>query len=129
VIGPFSIVGADDPAISSDRDVTVSFHDDQDNIVKVAVKSDLLQVIAQQLVAAAEKAESGDNLAGEPSLPVVVEASKATVVRDPGQGLFFIFEVNGSLSYIFPVNPNLATRLRDELTDALVPPLFSRTVN
>ena len=58
VIGPFSIVGADDPAISLAKNVTISLHDDQENTITVAVKSDLLQVIAQQLIAAAKQAES-----------------------------------------------------------------------
>ena len=129
LIGPFSIVGADDLTISSAKDVTISLHDDLENIIRVAVKSDLLQVIAQQLVAAAKQAESGLDLAADPSFPVVIEASRAIVVREPGQGLFFIFEVSGSLSYIFPVGLQMATRLRDELTNALAVPLIARTMN
>ncbi len=129
VIGPFSIVGADDPAISLAKNVTISLHDDQENTITVAVKSDLLQVIAQQLIAAAKQAESGLNPANVPALPVVVEADKATFVREPGQGLFFIFQVNDGLSYIFPIGQHLATMLRDELIDGLALPLQGRTMN
>jgi hypothetical protein len=129
IIGPFSIIGADDPAISAAKDVTISLHDDRQNIIKVSVQSDLLQVISQQLIAAAKSAESAPRLAAEPSLPVIVEAHKATVVREPGQGLFFIFEVNDGLSYIFPIRLPLATSMRDELIEALTAPLPSRTVN
>lgn len=129
VIGPFAIIAADDPALSSARDVVISLHDDQKKTIMLTVKSDLLQVIAQQFIAAAQQAQSGPGSAAEASLPVLVEASKAAVVRDPGQGLFFIFEVNDSLSYIFPIGQNLATRLRDELIEALAAPMPQRSVN
>lgn len=129
MIGPFSIVGADDPAISSAKHVMISLHDDQENTITVAVKSDLLQVIALQLIAAAKQSETALSLVAEPSLPVVVEASKATVVKEPDQGLFFIFEVNDGLSYIFPIGQQLAKTLRDELNNALIAPSPIRTVN
>jgi hypothetical protein len=127
-IGPFHIVGADDPAVSAANDVCVTLHDDQQNALRVAFKPDLLQVIFQQLVAAAKQAEAGSSKV-ETYLPVVVEASKATVVQEPGQGLFLILEVNDGLAYIFPLGPQLATVLRDQLSDALDAPFAERTMN
>jgi hypothetical protein len=128
MIGPFHIVGVDDPVISSATNVTISMHDDQENTIKVGVKPDLLHVISQQLTAAAKQAKSQSSDANS-HLPVVIEACKAAAVHEPGQGLFLIFEVNDGLAYVFPLQPQLATLLRDELSFALSSPEQARTVN